>query len=182
MKNNLKQTVFESGVTKDLNHKNFFDKENPKRPNDEGRVSSNDDGTKLNLEFKGNDNSKATSIKENNTHPESNVLDEISFVGDFYENSKFNSRVEDLLVNTVRKSSRQTKLPTSLNDFIIDGKVKYGIKRVINYANLSHENFCFASSLNKTLGRHLEEQHVTWAQFWKKPDKMANGHEDTIND
>ncbi|GJZ74659.1 zinc finger, GRF-type containing protein [Tanacetum coccineum] len=26
------------------------------------------------------------------------------------------------------------------------------------------------------LGRHLEEIHVTWARFWKKRDKMANGH------
>ncbi|GJT34082.1 hypothetical protein Tco_0924501 [Tanacetum coccineum] len=32
------------------------------------------------------------------------------------------------------------------------------------------------------LGRHLEEKHVTWALFWKKRDKMANGHTDTIND
>ncbi|GJZ81692.1 ribonuclease H-like domain-containing protein, partial [Tanacetum coccineum] len=43
----LKQTEFDSGVTKDLNHKNVFDNENPKRPNDEGRVSSNDDDTEL---------------------------------------------------------------------------------------------------------------------------------------
>ncbi|GJW59266.1 retrotransposon ORF1 [Tanacetum coccineum] len=28
------------------------------------------------------------------------------------------------------------------------------------------------------LGRYLEEIHVTWAQFWKKPDKMANGYEE----
>ncbi|GKB84769.1 hypothetical protein Tco_0957041 [Tanacetum coccineum] len=35
-----------------------------------------------------------------------------------------------------------------------------------------------ASTARRSLGRHLEEIHVTWAQFWKKPDKMANGHED----
>ncbi|GKA64920.1 hypothetical protein Tco_0764627, partial [Tanacetum coccineum] len=55
------------------------------------------------------------------------------------------------ILNTVRRSSRQTKLPTSLNDFIIDGKVKYGVEKVVNYANLRHENFCFASSLNKSV-------------------------------
>ncbi|GJT13638.1 hypothetical protein Tco_0860680 [Tanacetum coccineum] len=41
---------------------------------------------------------------------------------------------------------------------------------------------CGAQGNFKTLGRHLEEIHVTWAQFWKKPDKMANGHEDTKSD
>ncbi|GKC87535.1 ribonuclease H-like domain-containing protein [Tanacetum coccineum] len=105
MKNNLKQTVFDSGVTKDLNHKNFLDNENPKRPNDEGRVSSNDDGTKLNPEFQGNDNSEATYIEENNNaHPKGNVLNETDVVNDFYENSEFNSEVEELPVNTVRRN------------------------------------------------------------------------------
>nr|GEV47741.1 hypothetical protein [Tanacetum cinerariifolium] len=36
------------------------------------------------------------------------------------------------------------------------------------------EHFLFS------LGRHLEEIHVTWAQFWKKPDKMAISHEDGL--
>ncbi|GJV60003.1 ribonuclease H-like domain-containing protein [Tanacetum coccineum] len=54
-------------------------------------------------------------------------------------------------VNIVRRSSRQTKLPTSLNDFVIKGKVKYSVERVVNYANLNHENYCFASSLNKSI-------------------------------
>ncbi|GKD99161.1 hypothetical protein Tco_1383058, partial [Tanacetum coccineum] len=31
-----------------------------------------------------------------------------------------------------------------------------------------------------TLGRHLEEIHVTWAQFWKKPDKMTIWLEDGL--
>ncbi|GJR13367.1 RNA-directed DNA polymerase, eukaryota, reverse transcriptase zinc-binding domain protein [Tanacetum coccineum] len=33
---------------------------------------------------------------------------------------------------------------------------------------------------SNALGRHLEEIHVTWAQFWKKPDKMAIWHEDGL--
>ncbi|GJY40052.1 hypothetical protein Tco_0427322 [Tanacetum coccineum] len=32
----------------------------------------------------------------------------------------------------------------------------------------------------KALGRHLEEIHVTWAQFWKKPDKIANWHNEGL--
>nr|GEW57678.1 ribonuclease H-like domain-containing protein [Tanacetum cinerariifolium] len=56
-----------------------------------------------------------------------------------------------LLVDTVRRSSRQTNLPTSLIDFIIDGKVKYDVERIVNYANLSPKNLCFASGLNKSI-------------------------------
>ncbi|GKG20862.1 hypothetical protein Tco_0380663, partial [Tanacetum coccineum] len=143
MKNNLKQTEFEYGVTKDLNHKKKIDKENPRSPNDEGRVSSNNQG---------NDDSEATSMDEtNNTHPEGTIPNETDFINDFYENSEFNSDVEELPVNTLRRSSRQTKLPSSLNDFIVEGKVKYDVERVVNYANLNHDNYCFISSLNKSV-------------------------------
>ncbi|GKF15749.1 hypothetical protein Tco_0057211, partial [Tanacetum coccineum] len=143
--------MFESGVTKDLNHKIFLDNENPKRPNDEGRVSSNDDGPELSSNInQGNDDSSATFMDEtNNTHSEGTVPDETYFINDFYENSEFNSETEELRVHTLRRSSRQTKLPSSLNDFIIEGKVKYGVERVVNYANLNHDNYCFISALNK---------------------------------
>ncbi|GJX52327.1 ribonuclease H-like domain-containing protein [Tanacetum coccineum] len=71
----------------------------------------------------GNDDSEATSMDEiNNTHPEGTVPNETDFINDFYENSEFNSDVEELPINTLSKSSRQTKLSTSLNDFIIEGK------------------------------------------------------------
>nr|GEX25418.1 ribonuclease H-like domain-containing protein [Tanacetum cinerariifolium]GEX31345.1 ribonuclease H-like domain-containing protein [Tanacetum cinerariifolium]GEX92039.1 ribonuclease H-like domain-containing protein [Tanacetum cinerariifolium] len=146
MKNSLKQTGFDSGVTKDLNHKNVFDNESPKIPDDEGRVSSNDDGLELSPVNQGNNDSDATSMDENNnTHPEGTVSNETDFINDFYENSEFNSEVEDFPVNTVKRSTRQTKLPTSLYDFVIEGKVKYGVEKVVSYANLNHENFCFAS-------------------------------------
>ncbi|GJZ62781.1 hypothetical protein Tco_0619202 [Tanacetum coccineum] len=153
MKNNLKQKKFESGVTKDLNHKFCFDNESPKGPNDEGRVSSNDDGTELSPDInQSNDDSEATSIDETyNAHPKGIVPNETNFIYDFYENSEFNSDTEELPVNTLRRSSRQTKLPSSLNDFIVEGKVKYGVERVVNYANLNHDNYCFVSALNKSV-------------------------------
>ncbi|GKF51413.1 hypothetical protein Tco_0147880, partial [Tanacetum coccineum] len=79
MKNNLKKTVFDSRVTKDVNHKNFFDNENPKRPNNDGRVSSCDDRTELSSDSQNGDDYVATSI-DNNTHPEGNALDETDLV------------------------------------------------------------------------------------------------------
>ncbi|GKB17266.1 putative RNA-directed DNA polymerase, partial [Tanacetum coccineum] len=73
--------------------------------------------------FRGNDDSEATSMDEiNNTHPEDTVPNEKDFINYFYENIEFNSNVEKLLVNTLRRSSRQTKLPTSLNDFIVEDR------------------------------------------------------------
>ncbi|GJX99805.1 ribonuclease H-like domain-containing protein [Tanacetum coccineum] len=162
MKNNLKPTEFESGVTEDLNHKIFFDSENPKRPNDEGRVSSNDDGPELSPDInQGNDDSGATSMDEtNNTHPEGTVSDEADFINDFYENLEFNYETKELPVHTLRRSFRQTKLPSSLNDFIVKGKVKYGVKRVVNYANLNHDNYCFIFSLNKSVEPTCYEEAI----------------------
>ncbi|GJV29311.1 ribonuclease H-like domain-containing protein [Tanacetum coccineum] len=126
------------------------------------RVSSNDDGTELSLDInKGNDDSKATYMDEtNNTHPEGIVPNETDFVNDFYENSEFNSETEKLPANTLRRSSRQTKLPSSLNDFIVEGKVKYGVERVVNYANLNHDNYCFVSALNKSVEPTCYEEAI----------------------
>ncbi|KAJ0441169.1 putative RNA-directed DNA polymerase [Helianthus annuus] len=50
---------------------------------------------------------------------------------------------------SVRKSSRNTVFPKKFGDFVVEGKVKYGIEKVVNYANLSYENMCFVASLNK---------------------------------
>nr|GEY64501.1 hypothetical protein [Tanacetum cinerariifolium] len=133
--------------------KKKIDNENPKRPNDEGRLSFNDDGTELSPDInQSNDDSEATSIDEtNNTHHGGSVPNEIDFINDFYENSKLNSDTEEFPANTLRRSSRQTKLPSSLNDFIFEGKVKYGVERVVNYANLNNDNYCFVSALNKSV-------------------------------
>ncbi|GKA04083.1 ribonuclease H-like domain-containing protein [Tanacetum coccineum] len=49
-----------------------------------------------------------------------------------------------------RRSSGTSKLLTKLSDFVLDGKIKYGIDRVVNYSKLSKENYCFATNLNKT--------------------------------
>nr|GEV27468.1 hypothetical protein [Tanacetum cinerariifolium] len=72
-------------------------------------------------------------------------------VCEFNDNTEPISEISDLPINTIRRSTKQTKLPSSLNDFIINGKVKYGVEKVVNYGNLDHSNLCFASSLNKSI-------------------------------
>ncbi|GJZ06792.1 ribonuclease H-like domain-containing protein [Tanacetum coccineum] len=109
----------------------------------------------------GNDDSEATLMDEiNNTHPEGTVFDETDFINEFYENSKFNIEIEELPVNTLRRSSRQTKLPSSLNDFVVEGKVKYGVEKVVNYAYLNLDNYCFISALNKSIEPNCYEEAI----------------------
>ncbi|GJT33501.1 zf-CCHC domain-containing protein [Tanacetum coccineum] len=52
---------------------------------------------------------------------------------------------------SVRRSSRKSSMPSKYNDFVVDGKVGYGINQVVNYSNLSVENFSFSTGLNKTV-------------------------------
>lgn len=51
----------------------------------------------------------------------------------------------------VRKSSRPSNLPQKFCDYIVEGKVKNGLEKVVNYAFLSQEIFCFVSTLNKAV-------------------------------
>ncbi|GJT90950.1 hypothetical protein Tco_1079795 [Tanacetum coccineum] len=51
----------------------------------------------------------------------------------------------------LRKSSRTSKLSTKLSNFVLDDKDKYGINKHVNYSNLSKEDYCFSTNLNKTL-------------------------------
>ncbi|KAK9049228.1 hypothetical protein SSX86_031804, partial [Deinandra increscens subsp. villosa] len=67
---------------------------------------------------------------------------------DLDTNSEGNGSQPNISV-PVRRSSRQTVVPSKFNDYIIEGKVKYGLEKVVNYANLSHDNFCFVAQLNK---------------------------------
>ncbi|GJV26859.1 ribonuclease H-like domain-containing protein [Tanacetum coccineum] len=144
MKCKLKQTEFDSGVTKDLNHKKKINNENPKRPNDEGRVSSNDDGTELSPDIQGNDDSEETSMDEKiNTHPEGTIPNETDFVNDFYENSEFNSEVEELPVNTVRSFCFASGLnkciePTCYEEFILDNNWIGAMNAEIEALNKNH--------------------------------------------
>ncbi|GJZ72463.1 hypothetical protein Tco_0636314 [Tanacetum coccineum] len=108
-----------------------------------------------------NDDSEATYMDEtNNTHPEGIIPNETYFITDFYENSEFNYETEELPANTLRRSSRQTKLSSSLNGFIVEGKVKYGVEKVVNYANLNHDNYCFVFALNKSVEPTCYEEAI----------------------
>nr|GEW43161.1 ribonuclease H-like domain-containing protein [Tanacetum cinerariifolium] len=76
-----------------------------------------------------------------------------------------------------RRSSRPHKLPTNLNDFIIEGKVKFKVERVVNYFNLSKENFCYASSLNKSVEPRTYQEailNVNWVNAMNEEMEALN--------
>ncbi|GJX23853.1 ribonuclease H-like domain-containing protein [Tanacetum coccineum] len=50
-----------------------------------------------------------------------------------------------------RRSQRASKLPAKLNEFVLDGKVKYGLNRYANHSVLSSKNYGFVSNLNKSV-------------------------------
>ncbi|GJR31843.1 ribonuclease H-like domain-containing protein [Tanacetum coccineum] len=48
----------------------------------------------------------------------------------------------------LRRSYRHSKLAAKLNEFVLDGKVKYGLHRYANHSMLSVDNYCFVSNMN----------------------------------
>ncbi|GJW25670.1 retrotransposon protein, putative, ty1-copia subclass [Tanacetum coccineum] len=56
---------------------------------------------------------------------------------------------EPTVGQTVRRSSRKTSISTKYQDYVLDKNVKYGIDKVVNYSNLSMDNFVFSISINK---------------------------------
>ncbi|GJY39355.1 ribonuclease H-like domain-containing protein [Tanacetum coccineum] len=50
----------------------------------------------------------------------------------------------------VKRSSRPSKLLAKLNEYVLDGKVKYGLHRYANHSLRSGDNYCFVSNLNKS--------------------------------
>lgn len=52
---------------------------------------------------------------------------------------------------SLRRSNRTSSLPKRLDDFVIEGKVRYGLDKVVNYSRLSSDLFNFATSLNKSV-------------------------------
>nr|GEY09153.1 hypothetical protein [Tanacetum cinerariifolium] len=140
---------FDFGISKELNHENFFDLvfKNPihsERPDDEGRVTSGSNGTESLSSEEDQGDSRAT-LMEENTPSEGISTTKSSLTN--------KTNVSDQPAESVvpRRSSKPSKVPRNLNDFVIEGKVKYEVERVVNYSNLSNDNFCFTSNINKSI-------------------------------
>ncbi|GJS78368.1 ribonuclease H-like domain-containing protein [Tanacetum coccineum] len=51
----------------------------------------------------------------------------------------------------IRRSSRPSKLSAKLSEFVLDGKVKYGLHRYANHTLPRGEKYCFVTNLNKSV-------------------------------
>ncbi|KAJ0801453.1 putative RNA-directed DNA polymerase [Helianthus annuus] len=140
---------------KQLNHANFFDVGIPEVSN----MPYDEEGTNGAQGLHGDDQQP---LIPSTSAPDSGV--EVAQHTEQVSSSGLgsNERAEDTMRSdgdhdqsegnlNVRKSSRNTTMPRRFDDFVVEGRVKYGIEKVINYANLSYENKCFVSSLNKIL-------------------------------
>ncbi|KAJ0480735.1 putative RNA-directed DNA polymerase [Helianthus annuus] len=145
----------ESEIDKQLNHANFFDVSIPEVSN----MPYDEEGTNGAQDLHGDDQQP---LFPSTSAPDSGV--EVSQHTEQVSSSGLgiNERAEDTMrsdvdhdqsegIVDVRKSSRSTAMPRRFDDFVVEGRVKYGIEKVVNYSNLSYENKCFVTSLNKTL-------------------------------
>ncbi|XP_071714161.1 uncharacterized protein [Rutidosis leptorrhynchoides] len=141
--------------------------QNTKSPNDEERATSDGDGngnrysssdnnhghksySGPNIEVGDNSNTSShdsSPISDSRTSA-TPVNDHLSPESNVFQNP-FNS--PNTSQQSLRKSTREHVFSKKFDDFVVEGKVKYGIKRVVNYSLLSQENFCFISNLNKSV-------------------------------
>ncbi|GJS64961.1 ribonuclease H-like domain-containing protein [Tanacetum coccineum] len=59
--------------------------------------------------------------------------------------------LNDVQTPGLKRSSRQSKLPVKLNDYVINSSVKYCIEKYVSYSKLKGSNLCFATTLNKSI-------------------------------
>ncbi|GJR11182.1 ribonuclease H-like domain-containing protein [Tanacetum coccineum] len=65
----------------------------------------------------------------------------------FYE--ELWSRFDSSAGQTVRRTGRKTSLPYKYIYYVLNKDFKYSINKVVNYSNLSLDNFVFTTSINK---------------------------------
>ncbi|KAK1425214.1 hypothetical protein QVD17_20561 [Tagetes erecta] len=94
------------------------------------------------------DKDNATTHIPSTDQPEN--LEARGLSNDFEEDS-YASEGTALQNTQLRRSTRSAGLPRRLGDFVVEGKVKYGIEKVVSYSKLSHEAYCFTSSLDKSV-------------------------------
>ncbi|GJX92245.1 retrotransposon protein, putative, ty1-copia subclass [Tanacetum coccineum] len=104
-------------------------------------------------------NTKPSSDSNDNAEEQSSDNDQGSVqIGenDFSEGNLFeNQDVPTHLFNTeeisnLRRSSRQSKLPTKLNDYVLTRKARYGMDKFVNHNWLSVDNCGFITNINKS--------------------------------
>nr|GEU89293.1 reverse transcriptase domain-containing protein [Tanacetum cinerariifolium] len=121
-------------------HQPVFDNNNKSRSGEHVNHSGND----VVIYQPGHGEPRTVTHVDENNQSEGNVgsSNEVHTFQNVFEN-------QTMEVN-LRRSSRVSKLPAKLNDYVLNNTVKYGLKRFVNHSMLSFVNFAFVSNLNKS--------------------------------
>ncbi|GJR18124.1 UBN2 domain-containing protein [Tanacetum coccineum] len=89
-------------------------------------------------------------------------------------NIQTTKHVQNVNNQPLRMSERTYVFPNKYNEYVVDLKVKYGLEKFVGYSNLTSENFCFTTELNKdfeptTYWQACKEQH--WIDAMNKEMK-----------
>ncbi|GJT93171.1 ribonuclease H-like domain-containing protein [Tanacetum coccineum] len=104
----------------------------------------------------------AASEDDRSANPEDNINNTSKGNGPLFlsQNDQDISKTHNL-----RRSFRPSVFPRNYNYFFVESKVKYGLKKYVNYTHLSKDNHCFTSVLNKSFEpKSFEEaaKHQPW--------------------
>ncbi|GKF22356.1 hypothetical protein Tco_0074678, partial [Tanacetum coccineum] len=115
-------------------------------PNDDGRdpsgsnIDSNSNSDDIAKKQSFDDDQGSVQIGEEN-FPEGNVP----------ENNNVPTHFLDIGESSgLRRSSTLSKLPTKLNDYVLNSKAMYGLDKFVNHTWLSAENCGFIANINKS--------------------------------
>ncbi|GKA64059.1 putative RNA-directed DNA polymerase [Tanacetum coccineum] len=164
-------------INNEVNTKNFFDMfesghQNISSPNDDGEGPSGDAGEVI-MDHQSTDTAEEQPF-DDDVHTASPMDDNPISEGNVpcvqnvptYNSSNRTDDDNPVCVNS-RRSSRVSKLPEKLNDYVLDKKVKYGLNKYANHTKLSANNSCFISNLNKTVEPTCYDEAVkdiNWVQ------------------
>ncbi|KAJ0746343.1 putative RNA-directed DNA polymerase [Helianthus annuus] len=141
----------------ELNQINFFDftetisSEVPAVPNDEEGTNGAHDQHSDDQQSGSPSTSATASDADNNQCDNEQLGSSMGHAGEAKDTVRSNDEPNLSEGQYVRKSSRKSVFPKRFDEFVVQGKVKYGVEKVVNYSNLSVENMCLVSSLNKSV-------------------------------
>ncbi|GJZ63906.1 ribonuclease H-like domain-containing protein [Tanacetum coccineum] len=119
----------------EADHLTFFDNQLSQSPYDERRATLVMEGSPL---FSRTD-TEASQLSENGTTTQ------------VEDTSLSEGNLSGTKLSEPRRSGRVSKLSAKLNDYVIDSKLKYGLEKHVSYAKLNFVNYCFSTTLNKSV-------------------------------
>ncbi|GJT18392.1 ribonuclease H-like domain-containing protein [Tanacetum coccineum] len=116
----------------------------------------NDEGHLQDADASASESEGFAALEENNSNSEGNA---------FHDHSQEGINQVNNDVPNLRRCSRPFVFLRNFNDFVVDSKVEYDLKKIVNYSHLSKGNYCFAPILKKGFEpkTYLEaSQHKHW--------------------